>query len=87
MEEIGSLIAKRKKKERPPNSAHAAAVNEIIAFMRQYPKEQQMPRGYWDRKVKGASYAGVLAILKKAKDLPPQYKKGGYITNQLKALL
>ena len=86
MKSIADMLVQRAPKEKAPPHEHAASVNAIVEFMAKYPNEQKRPRGYWDRKAKGASYGDVLAILKKAGELPAKYTKGGFITNRLSEL-
>lgn len=84
MEGIKSLLDKyedRKKVKKPPSHAKAAAVNEIIRVLGQ---NKMYDFKYWLTKVGKASYSTVLRIVKEAQNLPPEYSKGGYITNKLK---
>jgi len=79
---IGDLLKEYQPERSFPPHEKAAAVNEIIAFLKA--DKKQMSYGYWLKKVGDKSYGDVMAILKRAKDLPSTYSKGGYITNQLK---
>lgn len=82
MKDLASVLAKRK--VRPAPHETAASANEILECLK--PEPVQKPYTYWLGVVKrsGKSYGDVMAIVKKAKDLPAKYNRGGYVTNQLK---
>ena len=67
-------------KNKPASHEKAASVNEIISLIGE---TREYNYTYWLHHVGSVPFSKILEIVKKARELPKQYNKGGFITNQL----
>lgn len=81
MKPLSDLLAIKAEKKNAPRREDEAAVEAIMAAL----PGDNYTFARWLKLVKGKSYSEVLAIIKKAKELPSKYSRGGFITNRLKS--
>lgn len=89
MNNISNILERYEKPIEVTDAPHelSASVNYILKYipLREGQTEKQA-RGYWNRKVKlkGLSNYQLKELVDKARQLPPKYNRGGWLTNQLK---
>ena len=83
MKTFSEILEAKTEPRKIPKHAKAASVDSILEVA---PLTKNYSYVYWLAKIGKATYGEVLEIVKKAKDVPAPYSKGGFIANRLDEL-